>query len=87
MTQRLAVFAAVIAGFQLAAPLAGPVPPQHQNTIIDLWTAGKTSFRVYAPRPYTKETGEKLAANPLCDYVFLNLEGGYYPAAANRTED
>ena len=33
-----------------------------------------------APRPkpvYTKAGGEKLAANPLYDYVFLNLEGNY----------
>jgi 2-keto-3-deoxy-L-rhamnonate aldolase RhmA len=30
------------------------------------------------PKPlYTKAGGEKLAANPLYDYVFLNLEGGY----------
>ncbi len=33
-----------------------------------------------APRPkpvYTVSGGEKLAANPLYDYVFLNLEGSY----------
>lgn len=30
------------------------------------------------PKPvYTKEGGEKLAMNPLYDYVFLNLEGNY----------
>jgi hypothetical protein len=30
------------------------------------------------PKPlYTKTGGEALAANPLYDYVFLNLEGGY----------
>src|SRR5262245_58610127 len=30
------------------------------------------------PKPlYTKAGGETLAANPLYDYVFLNLEGGY----------
>jgi 2-keto-3-deoxy-L-rhamnonate aldolase RhmA len=30
------------------------------------------------PKPlYTKAGGEKLAANPLYDYVFLNLEGNY----------
>lgn len=34
------------------------------------------------PKPvYTKEGGEKLAMNPLYDYVFLNLEGSYDPAA------
>ena len=37
-----------------------------------------------APRPkplYTKAGGEKLAANPLYDYLFLNLEGSYDPEA------
>lgn len=34
------------------------------------------------PKPlYTKAGGEKLAANPLYDYVFLNLEGNYDPEA------
>jgi 2-keto-3-deoxy-L-rhamnonate aldolase RhmA len=34
------------------------------------------------PRPvYTKAGGERLAANPLYDYVFLNLEGNYDAAA------
>jgi hypothetical protein len=37
-----------------------------------------------APR-YTREIGEQLAANPLHDYVFLNLEGGgAYDATAIR---
>jgi 2-keto-3-deoxy-L-rhamnonate aldolase RhmA len=30
---------------------------------------------------YTRAGGEKLAANPLYDFVFLNLEGGYDAAA------
>lgn len=37
-----------------------------------------------APRPkplYTVGGGEKLAMNPLYDYVFLNLEGSYDPGA------
>jgi 2-keto-3-deoxy-L-rhamnonate aldolase RhmA len=33
------------------------------------------------PPLYTKDGGEKLAMNPLYDYVFLNLEGAYDPAA------
>lgn len=33
------------------------------------------------PPRYTREGGEKLAMNPLYDYVFLNLEGQYDPAA------
>ena len=58
---------------------------------------GKPAFGVYAPnenpgprgarekppRPavYTREGGEKLAMNPLYDFVFLNLEGNYDAAA------
>jgi 2-keto-3-deoxy-L-rhamnonate aldolase RhmA len=37
-----------------------------------------------APRPkpvYTRAGGERLAANTLYDYLFLNLEGNYDPAA------
>jgi 2-keto-3-deoxy-L-rhamnonate aldolase RhmA len=40
------------------------------------------------PKPlYTKEGGEKLAMNPLYDYVFLNLEGDYEPAAIKAIAD
>lgn len=63
--------------------------------VIDLWTKGKVAFGVYAPNEnpsqtrgpggpppvYTAGGGEKLATNPLYDYVFLNLEGAYDPAA------
>jgi 2-keto-3-deoxy-L-rhamnonate aldolase RhmA len=58
--------------------------------LFDLWAHGKPAFGVYAPnenpgprgqgpRPavYTRKGGEKLAANPLYDFVFLNLEGHY----------
>ncbi len=43
-----------------------------------------------APRPkpvYTKAGGEKLAANPLYDYVFLNLEGSYDADAIKAIAD
>jgi 2-keto-3-deoxy-L-rhamnonate aldolase RhmA len=62
--------------------------------LLDLWKQGKPAFGVYAPnenpaprgqapRPavYTREGAEKLAANPLYDYVFLNLEAAYDAAA------
>jgi 2-keto-3-deoxy-L-rhamnonate aldolase RhmA len=59
----------------------------HANTVIDLWMAGKPAFGVFAPnegaggrgaRPvYTAEGAEKVAMNPLHDFVFLNLEGAY----------
>ena len=80
--RRLARLSVFLVGL-VAASVQDAIGAQrtHQNSIIDLWTAGKATFGIYAPRPYTKETGEKLAASPLYDFVFLNLEGGYDPAA------
>ena len=57
--------------------------------VLDLWPQGKIAFGVYAPseaergKPpvYTAEGAAKVAANPLYDFVFLNLEGAYDPAA------
>jgi 2-keto-3-deoxy-L-rhamnonate aldolase RhmA len=57
--------------------------------VLDLWPQGKVAFGVYAPsegergKPpvYTADGAAKAAANPLYDYVFLNLEGAYDPAA------
>lgn len=76
----------VLAGF---APAAWP--QAHANGAIDLWAAGKTAFGVFAPNEgvggrggravYTAEGAEKLALNPLYDFVFLNLEGAYDPEA------
>jgi hypothetical protein len=44
--------------------------------------AGPPSGGGQRPKPvYTEAGGEKLAANPLYDYVFLNLEGAYDSAA------
>src|SRR5580765_5390523 len=67
---------------------------------IDLWKSGKPAFGIYAPnenagprgqgpRPavYTREGGEKLATNPLYDFVFLNLEGSYDAAAVKAIAD
>lgn len=42
------------------------------------------------PRPqpvYTRAGAEKLAANPLYDFVFLNLEGGYDSTAVSTVAD
>lgn len=69
----------------LAAALLGPAMPDAQTrgrtVAVDLWANGRVAFGVYAPRPYTGETAAKLAANPLYDFVFLNLEGGYDASA------
>ena len=56
-----------------------------QRAGLDLWPQGKVAFGVYAPSEaargtppvYTPEGAAKVAANPLYDYVFLNLEGAY----------
>lgn len=53
--------------------------------VLDLWPQGKIAFGVYAPseaergKPpvYSPEGAAKVAANPLYDFVFLNLEGAY----------
>jgi 2-keto-3-deoxy-L-rhamnonate aldolase RhmA len=57
--------------------------------VLDLWPNGKVAFGVYAPSEaprgsppvYSAEGAAKVAANPLYDFVFLNLEGAYDPAA------
>ena len=57
--------------------------------VLDVWKTGKPAFGVYAPSEsergqppkYTPEGAAKVAANPLYDYVFLNLEGAYDAAA------
>ena len=62
-----------------AAVLFAPSDEQTARGAIDLWTAGKPAFGVFVPSrpPYSIETGETLAANPLYDFAFLNLEGSY----------
>ena len=65
------------------------ISSQANAQVLDLWPQGKVAFGVYAPsegergKPpvYTAEGAAKAAANPLYDYVFLNLEGAYDPAA------
>jgi 2-keto-3-deoxy-L-rhamnonate aldolase RhmA len=85
----------------LALSLAAALlPPANPNPVVDLWLQGKPAFGIYAPnespaprgqgpRPaiYTREGGEKLAMNPLYDFVFLNLEGSYDAAAVRAIAD
>ena len=66
-----------------------------QLPLIELWKAGTPAFGIFAPsdRPtrgpdgefqppvYSVEGGLRMAANPLLDYVFLNLEPAWDPAA------
>ena len=75
------IVAAVVAFFALSS--------QANAQVLDLWPQGKVAFGVYAPSEgergqppkYTPEGAAGVAANPLYDYVFLNLEGGYDPMA------
>jgi 2-keto-3-deoxy-L-rhamnonate aldolase RhmA len=85
----------------LSLLLTAGVSGQSQGAgVIDLWERGKPAFGIYAPnenagprgqgpRPavYTREGGEKLAMNPLYDFVFLNLEGAYDAAAVKAIAD
>ena len=73
----------VVAGLAFSsAPLART---ERATVALDLWAKGQPAFGVYAPRPYTTETADKLAANPLYDFVFLNLEGNYDSVAVGAT--
>jgi 2-keto-3-deoxy-L-rhamnonate aldolase RhmA len=72
-----------------ALALVLALAPAANAQVIDLWSTGKPAFGVYAPSEgergqppkYTPEGAARVAANPLYDYVFLNLEGAYDPAA------
>ena len=85
MRQRLGTIVAVMGLVTATAASA-----QTRPATFDLWAAGKATFGVFVPDEnpaprgpnrgpavYTKAGGEKLAANPLIDFVFLNLEGHY----------
>jgi beta-lactamase class D/2-keto-3-deoxy-L-rhamnonate aldolase RhmA len=80
-----------------------PQATRRSHGLIGLWAQGKPAFGVYAPNEnpgprgqrgqppqpamYTRAGGEKLAMNPLYDYVFLNLEGGYDAGAVKAMAD
>lgn len=69
-----------------------------QSSLVRLWATQTPGFGIYVPSErergargsdgerlpplYTAEGAEALAANPLLDYLFLNLEGAYDPPAA-----
>jgi len=53
-------------------------PANSPAGLVELWETGQTAFGQYVTGvPYTVETGRDLAANPLLDYAFLNLEQEY----------
>jgi len=92
---------ALAAVWLLALP-AGSAAQGGRHAALELWSQGKPAFGVYVPSEnpqrfvrgqpppkaiYTKEGAAKLGANPLYDFVFLNLEGSYEPAAAKTVVD
>jgi 2-keto-3-deoxy-L-rhamnonate aldolase RhmA len=81
--QRARVTGSVTAllGGLLFWPMTPAVRAARATVAVDLWAKGQPAFGVYAPRPYTIETAEKLAGNSLYDFIFLNLESAYDAAA------
>jgi hypothetical protein len=60
----------------------------HKNLVLNLWEEGKPAFGIYVPASaYTIEGAAKLSENPLYDYLFLNLEGKYDPAAVKAVSE
>lgn len=72
-----------------------PAIEARRTTLVDLWTAGTPAFGIFVPSEreargadgervpplYTAEGAARLAQNDLLDYLFLNLESSYDPAA------
>ncbi|MEZ5287805.1 MAG: aldolase/citrate lyase family protein [Vicinamibacterales bacterium] len=77
----------------LAAVVCWTSPAHGQtHAAVALWSAGKPAFGIFVPNEnpqrfqrgqppprgiYTRAGAEALAANPLYDFLFLNLEGSY----------
>ena len=75
-------------------------PDEPRTTLVELWSEGTPAFGVFVPSErergargpdgerlpplYSSAGGERLAQNPLLDYVFLNLEGAYDAAAVTE---
>ncbi|MEK9501171.1 aldolase/citrate lyase family protein [Gaopeijia maritima] len=81
----------------LEAGTPAAVATSEQSLAIRLWADGEPAFGIYVPSErergatgpdgerlpplYTEAGGADLAGNELYDYLFLNLEGSYDPAA------
>jgi 2-keto-3-deoxy-L-rhamnonate aldolase RhmA len=92
-------FVVALVGLAVSVP---PVAAQSRHAVLDLWTGGKAAFGVFVPNEnpqkfergqpppkaiYTREGAAELGANPLYDFVFLNLEGAYEPAAVKTVAE
>ncbi|MEO1077964.1 MAG: aldolase/citrate lyase family protein [Pseudomonadota bacterium] len=99
MKQTLTVFAALLGA--LCANYSAADEHFAATPLIELWAAGAPAFGLYV-RPeesaaeddsdsavpfYSRETGEKLAANPYLDFAFLSLESHYDANSARRVSE
>jgi len=75
--------AALMSGALVLASTAHAQRPR--PTVIDLWTSGRPAFGVFVPNENPGRRGR--GANPLYDYLFLNLEGGYDVAHVRAIAD
>lgn len=91
-------FAACAGASEEGAP--EPMADVEQTAAIELWQEGVPAFGVFVPSErergargpdgemlpplYTSAGGAALGANPLLDYLFLNLEGAYDPEAVRQ---
>ena len=82
-----------------AASIGPAADASARPALLELWAEGTPAFGVFVPSErergavgpdgerlpplYTAEGGARLAANPLLDYVFLNLEGSYDAGAVD----
>lgn len=70
------------AGEETPATATGAAETDDARDLLALWGEGVPGFGVYVPQEqYTEAGAAQLATNPLYDYLFLNLEGSYDPAA------
>ena len=86
--------AIVLAGLVMASPALAQ--SRGGNPLVRLWSQRTPAFGVFVPNEsptprqtslYTRDGGEKLAMNPLYDFVFLNLEGKYDAGAVRAIVD
>lgn len=80
LTCALFVFATLTGGTHLvpSATAATAQDAVNDRGLVGLWASGQVGFGYYVTRmPFTVETGRELAANPLLDFAFVDLERDY----------
>jgi 2-keto-3-deoxy-L-rhamnonate aldolase RhmA len=76
----LFVFATLVGSSHLVPSAAAATGHETVNDrgLVGLWASGQVGFGYYVTRmPFTVETGHELAANPLLDFAFVDLERDY----------